>query len=290
MDSGRMVAVKLAQRLQHNDKLSTHLLREVRLASQLRHPNIAEVYDAGKKDQWHYIVSELVDGVSLADWLENNSPSVEDATKLCVSLATALEHAHRSGVVHRDLKPSNIVIGADGEPCIIDFGACKSTEDEMTMTMERYQRVLYHFQQAKQTGKNKQGPVVGTPQYMSPEQARGDAYFVDHRSDVYSLGTVFFELLTGKRAFRGSPEKVIRKVIHIEPTPPRRLNRRIPRDLETICLKSMSKDPAKRYASAREMAEDCQRALAGQPITARRDGWYRRAWRRIKGRVAMWRE
>jgi serine/threonine-protein kinase len=205
-----------------------------------------------------------------------------------VSLANALEHAHQSGVVHRDLKPSNIILDANREPRIIDFGSCKLMGDEVTMTMERHQRVLHHFRQAKKRGKNGQGPVVGTPQYMSPEQARGDALFVDHRSDVYSLGVILFELLSGKKAFRGKPDQVMQMVMHLDPPSPRRLNRKIPQDFETICLKAMAKDPSERYASAREMGEDCLRALAGQPILARRVKWYRRAWRRIRGQVVTW--
>jgi serine/threonine-protein kinase len=233
--------------------------REAQCAAHLRHPGIVRMYEIGQDGDRKYIVSDYIDGLTLADLLTGNRPSFPDAARLVTEVAEALDYAHRQKVIHRDIKPSNILLDAAGRPHVADFGLARRVEGEITVTLD--------------------GQILGTPAYMAPEQAAGEARTVDGRTDVYSLGVVLYELLTGELPFRGNQRMLLHQVLHEEPQPPRRLNDRIPRDLETVCLKAMAKEPGRRYATAGALADDLRRFLTGAPIQARPVGPTERLWR-----------
>jgi len=255
----RIVAVKLPRRGQLTAEETEKFVREARAAAQLRHPNIVSVHEVGLEDDLIYIVSDFIDGMSLADRLTGPSLSFREAAELCTAVADALHYAHEQGVIHRDLKPSNIMITSAGEPCLMDFGLAKREAGEMTVTMD--------------------GEIIGTPAYMSPEQAKGEAHAADRRSDVYSFGVILFEVLTGERPFRGNMRMLLKQVIGDESPSPRKLDGRIPRDLETICLKCLEKEPRRRYQSASELAADLRRWMNKEPIKARPITWFERGVR-----------
>ena len=279
-------------------------LREARAAARLRHPGIVAVHDVGRDHDTIFLISELVQGVSLAESLKHRRLSFREAAQLVAEVADALDFAHRQGVVHRDVKPSNIMLetGVRGQesgarsqesgvrdheagvgggfslgtdswlltpdscpltPRLMDFGLALRNAGEITMTID--------------------GQMLGTPAYVSPEQLR-NPHGVDGRSDVYSLGVILYELLTGELPFRGMTRMLLDQVLFDEPPPPRRLNDRIPRDLETICLKCLAKETAGRYQTAAALATDLRRWLDGRPIVARPVGWGRHGWLWIRRR------
>jgi WD40 repeat protein len=246
-------------------------LREAQAVAGLRHPNIVPVYDVGDCDGRPYFTMELVEGGSLAQTLTGAPRPARDAAALVATLADAVQAAHKSGIVHRDLKPGNILLSADGTPKITDFGLARRFGEDSGLTVT--------------------GVPLGTPSYMSPCQARGDKTAVGPGTDVYALGAILYELLTGRPPFRAeTPSATLQQVMTEEPVPPARLNPRVPRDLATICLKCLEKEPQRRYASAADLAADLGRFLRDEPIWARPVGPAGRLWRwarRHPGTAAM---
>ncbi len=245
----RTVAIKIPRAGAMTGEEQEKFFREARAAAQLKHPNIVSVHEVGRDGDSVYIVSDFVRGVTLGDWLTGQQLTSREAAELCAKIADALHHAHEQGVVHRDLKPANMMIDGDGQPHLMDFGLARRDVGEITVTMD--------------------GQVLGTPAYMSPEQAQGEAHTADRRSDVYSLGVILFQLLTGELPFRGNPRMLMHQVIHDEPPSPRRMNSTIAKDLETIVLKCLEKSPERRYTSAKELADELQRFIEGAPILTR---------------------
>jgi hypothetical protein len=252
----RTVALKVAKPEQlHSAQRIARFLREARSAALLMHPNIVAVFDSGQDGAHYYIASAFIPGRSLASLLEElpegQTLEVRQTVQIVRQLAEALSHAHRNKVIHRDVKPANVMLRQDGEPLLMDFGRLAARADEEEKLTQA-------------------GGWMGTPAYMAPEQWRGQA---EAASDQYSLGCLLFELLTGQTPFSGgSPEHYL--MLHQnQPAPsPRQVNPCVPRDLETICLKCLEKEPGRRYADCQELADDLRRWLECEPIQARRMG------------------
>lgn len=261
----RLAAIKvpLAQYVAGDDDRQ-RFLREARSSARLRHSNICTIHEVGEAGGRPYIVMDFIQGETLAAWTKRSPPTPRQAAEMTAVLARAVAYAHDHGVIHRDLKPSNVMVDAEsGQPVLMDFGLAKELGDEQSQLTQS-------------------GQVVGTPAYMSPEQAAGRLEQVGPLSDVYSLGAVLYELLCRRPPFSGGVGEVIRQVQTDEPAPPRKLNARVHRDLETICLKALAKEPARRYASAAALADDLERFQAGETILARRANWGERAWRKVR--------
>jgi serine/threonine-protein kinase len=234
--------------------------REAEAVAGLRHANIVQVYDVGDHEGRPYFTMEFIEGGSLAQELAGIPQPARQAAALAAALAEAVEVAHQGGIVHRDLKPANILLAADGTPKISDFGLARRVDGGAEPTQS--------------------GSPLGTPSYMAPEQARGTARAIGPAVDVYALGAILYELLTGRPPFRAeTAAETVLQVIYQEPAPPSRLNAKVPRDLETVCLNCLHKEPERRYASAAALADDLRRFQEGRPIRARPLGWGGRLWR-----------
>jgi hypothetical protein len=253
--------------------------RETAALACLQHPNIVQVYDAGEVEGRPYFSMELVEGHSLAQRLSGTPKPAREAATMLATLAEAVQVAHQAGIVHRDLKPANILLQkkpeirhskseTDFEPKISDFGLARRLDGDAGLTQT--------------------GVPMGTPSYMAPEQATGQMRAIGPGVDVYALGAILYELLTGRPPFRGeTPAETLQQVIHQEPVPPARLNPKVPRDLETVCLKCLRKEPQGRYAGAAALAEDLRRYLLGQAIRAQPVGRLERVGKWIRRNPAI---
>ncbi len=233
---------------------------EAETVGRLRHPNIIQIYDIGEADGLPFVALELLDGGSLADRLAGNPQTGRQAAELMVTLAEAVRVAHESGIIHRDLKPANVLYTSDGVLRVTDFGLAKWVDSD--------------------DGQTRSGQIMGSPSYMAPEQARGHSRDVGPAADVYALGAILYEMLTGRPPFKGATAvETVRQVIDDDPVTPSRLVPRVSRDLETICLKCLDKEPERRYASAAALVDDLSRYREGRPIRARPSSPVGRLWR-----------
>ncbi len=270
----RIVALKMILAGGHASARDRARFRtEAEAVARLTHPNIVQIHDIGEADGNPFFSLEFVEGGSLAERLDGTPQPAKVAASMVETLANAVHAAHQHGIVHRDLKPANILLARSVDPTssvpkITDFGLAKKLDDE--------------------SGQTHSGAIIGTPSYMAPEQAGGEVQRVGPTTDVYALGAILYELLTGRPPFKGqTPVDTVLQVIDEDPLPPTRLNPRVPRDLETICLKCLQKAPAKRYATADALAADLRRFQNGEPILARPVSTMERTAKWVRRRPAV---
>ncbi len=268
--ANRLVALKmiLAGNLASREEID-RFYTEAEAAANLDHPHIVPVYDVGQFGGRHYFSMAYVEGKSLADVVREQPLEPRDAAKLTASVTEAVEYAHQRQIVHRDLKPSNILLDSQGVPRVTDFGLAKRIEGDSGLTAT--------------------GNILGTPSYMPPEQAKGQTADVGPLADVYSLGALLYHLVTGRPPFRAATViDTLQQVIHQEPVAPRQLNPVVDQDLNTVILKTLEKDPARRYASAKQLREELDRYLDGRPVLARPvSSWTRlNRWRKRNPAIA----
>jgi serine/threonine-protein kinase len=249
----RRVALKVIRGFAGRDEVA-RFRAEAEAVARLQHPNIVQIYEVGEHAGMPYLALEFVEGGSLLARLRREPLAPLDAAEQCLALARAVQHAHSRGVIHRDLKPANILLATDGTPKVGDFGLAKLGDDP---------------------GRSRSGLIVGTPSYMAPEQAAGRGDLVGPPADVWALGAILYECLTRRPPFLGSDSAdTVHQVLTAEPNAPARLVGGVPRDLDTICLKCLRKEPDQRYRTAGDLADDLARFLEGRPILARRVPWW----------------
>ncbi|MCI0456908.1 MAG: protein kinase [Gemmataceae bacterium] len=275
----REVALKVPRAdLLQNPKVVGRFLREAKAVARLRHPHIVPVYDAGQDGPYYYIVAAFIEGRTLSEVIEEGRLDFRRATQIVRDLAEALAYAHGLGIVHRDVKSDNVLVDTEGEAHLTDFGlayrhdsAGNLSHDGAVLGMPPHTAPEHSPDKRDSAEKlTHAGAVLGTPAYMAPEQAQGKQGEALPASDQYSLGVVLYEILCGRTPFSGPPDVVRYNVLHREPPSPRTLKPQIPKDLETICLKAMAKQPEARYATCQELADDLRRWFEGEPIRARR--------------------
>ncbi len=258
----RNVAIKVSAVAHRRKDEPARFAKEAMLVAQMIHPNIVSIYDVVETDNFFGVVLQYVDGEDLGRRLRDRAWPPDEAARLVATLAEAMDYAHSRGILHRDLKPSNILFGKDGTPKITDFGLAKLIGE-----------------QQEDAAETTEGMVMGTPSYMSPEQARGEIRTIGPATDVYGLGAIFYEMLAGRRPFKGgTPMETLMQVREYQPEPPSRWRPGLPRELDAICLKCLEKAPERRYSTAADLADDLARFLARQPIRARPPG----AWDRLR--------
>lgn len=257
----RLVALKVLLTGRFSDAASrARFQREASAAARLQHPNIVAIHEVGEAEGHPYLTMDFVDGPTLAALCDKQPLAAELAMRHVRDVARAVEAAHQSGILHRDLKPSNVLIGSDGRPRVADFGLAKSIDetDDLTLT----------------------GQMLGSPNYAAPEQAAGRRAEISARTDVYGLGALLYHCVTGHAPFNApTPAETLRLVLDVEPASPRLVNPALSRDLETVILKCLHKEPARRYATAAEVADELDRVLTSQPIHARPVSSFEQLWR-----------
>src|ERR687883_866172 len=244
---GRRVAIKILNERHANDEqFVERFRREAKNAAGLSHPNIVSIYDRGEAEGTYYIAMEFLDGRSLKELIISRGPTpMKIAIEYTRQILAAIGYAHRHGIIHRDIKPHNVLVDPEGRLKVTDFGIARSGASQMTEV----------------------GSIIGTAQYLSPEQARGSP--VDQTSDLYSVGVVLYELLTGQVPFTGdTPLEIAMKHLSEVPKPPSELRPEVPHDLDLVVLRALAKDPAERYQTAEDMDADLKRVLDGMPIGA----------------------
>jgi serine/threonine protein kinase len=274
-NSGRLVALKLIR----DGDLATPQDRarfrvEADAAARVRHPNVVQIFEVGEHQGRPYFAMELLEGGSLDRRLAGQPQPPSSAARLVHTLALAIQHAHDQQVIHRDLKPANVLLAGSSRAHTIEESGVLHPDDPVDPVFDDTIPKITDFGLAKRldsqsTALTRDGAVIGTASYMAPEQAAGRVHDLGPTVDVYALGAILYELLTGRPPFQsGSWHDTVEQVLHDEPALPTRLQSNVPRDLETICLKCLEKDSARRYATAAELADDLARFMAGQPVAA----------------------